>query len=155
MRRINTILFFAIFLFVIDYYVFQAVSVAFGGFAPQARQVIFGFYWGVTGLTVIGLLVYYLGNADRLPKRVKTYILVGIATNFIAKTFVVLVLFLEDVQRAVRWAYLRLSQLFGESSGTGCRRGSHRPLPIVVSGCFDHWQYTGGGDQLGYYQRCP
>ena len=78
MRRLNVILFFAFFLMIIDYYVFQAVSMAFGTVSIPARQIIFGLYWGLTGLTVAGLLVYYLGNADRLPRRFKTYVLVGL-----------------------------------------------------------------------------
>ena len=111
MRRLNLILFPGLFLVIIDYYVFQAVTVAFSGLSVQVRQVIYGFYWALTGLSITGLLVYYLGNADRLPRRFKTYLLVGIATNFIAKTFAVIVIFLEDLQRGVRWAYLQIKQL--------------------------------------------
>ena len=118
MRRVNIILFLAFFLVVIDYYVFQAVSTAFGVLSGPARGVISWIYWTLTGLTILALMVYYFGNTDRLPKRFRTYVLVGVATNFIAKTFVVFMLFLEDLQRGVRWTYLKISKFVSEDSGT-------------------------------------
>ena len=118
MRRTIIVLLLASFLFIIDYYVYQAVHTAFSGFSTTIKQGVFGFYWTLTGSTILGLLIYYFGNADRLPAKFKTYVLVGIATNFIAKIFVMIILFLEDVQRGIRWAYFQASHHFQENSTT-------------------------------------
>ncbi len=114
MRRTFIVLLLAGFLFIIDYYVYQAVQVAFSNFPITIKQGVFGLYWALTGGVILGLLIYYFGNVDRLPAGFRTYVLVGIATNFITKTFVMAFLFLEDVQRGIRWAYLQISQLFQE-----------------------------------------
>ncbi len=85
----------------IDWYVFQAVRIAFQ--TVGARRWVYGLYWAITALTLLAFLTYQLAPADRVPAQVRTFLMVGIFVNYLSKTFAVLFVFVDDLGRLGRW----------------------------------------------------
>ncbi len=132
-RRSNLIIIFAVLFTIFDFIAFQAVKIAFSNFQPTWQQSAAMVYWTITALTVIGMMVYYFGNADKMPKRFKTYLLVGIAANLFGKLFIGLFLLAENVQRAVVWSYHRISNLLSSDDNAQALDLSRSPLWSQIS----------------------
>lgn len=111
-RRINLVIIISVLFVIFDYFAFQAVNIAFINYSSSFRQSITITYWSISGLTVLAMIIYYLGNTDKLPKKLKTYLMVGVAANLFSKLFVTLFLLTEDLQRGVKWAFYNIVNLF-------------------------------------------
>lgn len=102
----------ALFFFVIDLYVFQAVRVASASLSPPGRKIIEIVYWSITAVTLLGFFTYHFVNPDSLSRVFRNFILVGIFMNYFSKLFIILFLLIDDLIRIVKW----VGNLFIKSS---------------------------------------
>ncbi len=87
----------------LDTYVFQAVKAVSQSASPKTRNIIYGIYWAVTALAIIGFLVFVFSDQNFLPKKVRTYLFATILGLFLAKFTAILFFFLDDVRRGIQW----------------------------------------------------
>ncbi|MDN5203470.1 metallophosphoesterase [Fulvivirgaceae bacterium BMA10] len=118
MNRLFPILFISFILLVIDYYAFQAVKTVFSGSSTDVRQIVSLLYWTITGSLILGLFIYFFGNPDKLSKRFRTIIMVGVFTNVLSKLFVILFLFVDEIQRFGQWAFRSIVSIFDENKNS-------------------------------------
>jgi len=102
-QRIMSFLILTAVFLVIDWYVFQAILNISKDWSPGWRQTVRIAFWVPTVLTIAGGLWWMLGDPDKIPHQVRTFFFTGIAAIYISKIFAVLVLFIDDLQRGVRW----------------------------------------------------
>lgn len=100
-------------LLVIDYYVFQAIITITKDWTSVWRSVIRYAYWFPTLVAIVAIAYFALGDLYKLSHTTKTYLITGLVGIYFSKIFAVLFLFIDDLQRVVRWA-ARLFQ--GEDS---------------------------------------
>jgi len=95
-------IFLAIFL-LIDAYVFQAVINVSKDWSPLWKQVFRYGFWFPTLISVSGLLWWTFSDPYKGTDYLRIYILAGSAILYFSKLFAVLFLFVDDLQRGVRW----------------------------------------------------
>jgi predicted MPP superfamily phosphohydrolase len=103
MNKIVIVPIFAIILFLIDLYVFQAIKVIVEDMTPFWRRLIINGYWGFTILILTGFFLYHFINPDIYPKVFRNFLMVGIFIHYFAKLFAVFFLVIDDVVRAGKW----------------------------------------------------
>ena len=115
---IGTFIFVSVML-LFDTYVFQAVKAVSQSASPKTRTIIYGIYWAVTALAIIGFLVFVFSDQNFLPKKVRTYLFATILGLFLAKFTAILFFFLDDVRRGIQWVAERIfnNNSKGESIG--------------------------------------
>ncbi len=87
----------------IDWYVFQAIKVAFQHTSQTTQQWIKWVYWGINILVLSGMWLYNFGNPDLLGKNMRTFMLVGVFISYFSKLFIVVFLLIDDLIRLGRW----------------------------------------------------
>ena len=103
---------FAIFFLVVDYYFFQAVVNVSKNWSPLWRSVARYSFWVPTVLSIVAMLWWALDNPYRYSASFRNWVITGLFATYFSKLFGVLVLFIDDGQRSVRW----LSQYFSKGS---------------------------------------
>jgi len=91
-------------LLLIDLYVYQAIRTVVEDWSVQGKSIARYSFWGLTVLSMVALLWYSYGNPfmnTRLP--IRSFILVGIVAIYFSKIFSILFIFIDDLQRGVRW----------------------------------------------------
>src|SRR5882672_3318302 len=101
-RIMTLVIFFAIFL-LIDAYVFQAVINVSKDWSLLWKQMARYGFWLPTFISISGLLWWTFSDPYKGTDYLRIYIIAGAAILYFSKLFAVLFLFLEDVQRGVRW----------------------------------------------------
>jgi len=74
---------FALFLLVVDFYVYRGVRAAMGDFPLWIRKTVKWIYWTISAVFVGGLLIYYLG----LPVKLANTLRVIIASGLVIGTY--------------------------------------------------------------------
>jgi predicted MPP superfamily phosphohydrolase len=95
-------IFLAVFL-LIDAYVFQAVINVSKDWSPLWRQSVRYGFWFPTLISVSGMLWWTFSDPYKGTDYLRIYILAGSAILYFSKLFAVLFLFVDDLQRGVRW----------------------------------------------------
>lgn len=90
-------------LLVVDYYVFQAVLTVAGNGTSGWRPVVRYLYWIPTVVAVLAIGYYALGDPYKLSHTTRTYLVTALAGIYISKIFAVMFLFVDDLQRGVKW----------------------------------------------------
>ncbi|SDL98199.1 hypothetical protein SAMN05421823_109196 [Catalinimonas alkaloidigena] len=101
-RIVGTALATVLFL-LIDFYVFQAVRVAFQAASPLIYHGVAWSFWGLTALTLLLFWLYRLTLPDRYPRLFQQFMLTGLFVNYFSKVFVLLFLFIGDLARLGKW----------------------------------------------------
>ncbi len=125
----------AIFL-LIDWYVWQAVKVAFQNTSNQAQIIAKYVFWGLTFLTILGMWLYNFTNPDWMSKNLRTIIMVGVFMNYFSKIVVILFLLIDDIGRLVRWLYSKIGTQSSSNTelGNGITRSEFLMKTAVVAG---------------------
>jgi predicted MPP superfamily phosphohydrolase len=110
--RIMTTIFFAILFIAIDYYVYQAVSLATGSLSPVWKQALRWAFWVPTAAAFLALGWWMFGDPYRYSATVRTWVMTGLVALYFSKIFGVLVLFVDDLTRGAKW----LMSLFNKTS---------------------------------------
>lgn len=109
MNRTLFISILAIFILLLDIYVFQAVKNVSTGLSPGWRKLAYIAYWSLTVITFAGIIALNLFDVESFSKTLRNFIFVWIFIHFIAKTFAVLFLLIDDLVRLIRWAVYKIS----------------------------------------------
>lgn len=110
-----TLLLFVLFFLLIDYYFFQAVLTASSKWSMGWRTGVRIGFWVPTLLCMLAVAWWTLGDPYRLSATTRNFILTGIIATYFSKVFGVLILFVDDIQRGVRW----VAGLFTSSEPSG------------------------------------
>jgi uncharacterized protein len=103
LRRLMFWFIFIAVLLLIDIYFYQAVITISNSWAPFWKQLVRYAYWAPTAFFVGILLYYVLGNPYSFSQTSKSFLLTGFFAVYVSKLFGVIVLFVDDLQRAVKW----------------------------------------------------
>jgi hypothetical protein len=92
----------------IDVYIFQAVKAVSISASPRSRSIIYNAYWIITGLAVIGFLLFALTGPQALPKVIRTYVFAIIIGLFLAKITAVFFVLIDDMRRGIQWLVVKM-----------------------------------------------
>jgi predicted MPP superfamily phosphohydrolase len=95
-------------LVLLDTYVFQAIKTINISSTSRTRIIIYGFYWTVTALVVIGFLIFVFTNQHFLPKNIRTYIFAIIIGLFLAKFTAAFFILIDDIRRFLTWIVMKI-----------------------------------------------
>ena len=98
----------AVFIFLVDYYAFQAVKTVSGGWSQTARNVVYAVYWLVPVLAVITMAIYTHGYADHLNKSLYTFLRSFLTIAYVVKIPMVALLLIDDARRLLIFGYERV-----------------------------------------------
>jgi predicted MPP superfamily phosphohydrolase len=101
--RIMTFLFFTLFFLVVDYYLFQAVATVSKNWSPAWRSGVRIAFWVPTLLSIAGLLWWTFGDPYKYGHQVRTWVMTGMVALYFSKIFGVVFVFIDDLQRGVKW----------------------------------------------------
>ena len=87
----------------IDYYLFQAVITVSKDWSQTAKNITRIGFWIPTVLSVAALIWWNFANPDTLGPQVRNWIRVAVMGIYLSKFFGILVVFIDDLQRGVRW----------------------------------------------------
>ncbi len=97
-----TILTFAIIFLIIDYYVFQGVIVVSRNWGQTWKNIARYGFWIPTILSIAALLWWAFADPYKYSHNFRAWIITGLVATYFSKTFAVLFLFVDDLQRGVR-----------------------------------------------------
>jgi len=98
-----TLVFFSIFFLLIDVYVFQAVLTVTKDSSSFWKAMIRYGYWFPTVLSLLALLWWAFSDPYKWSHTVRSLMVTGLAAMYISKIFGVIFVFVDDIQRGVRW----------------------------------------------------
>lgn len=95
-------------LLAIDFYVFQAIKVVFDDKNATSTKVIYWAFWGLSSLTIAGVIAYNLLPRNAFTLTLTRFILVWASIFYFSKIFTVLFLVVDDVIRLGQWLYYKV-----------------------------------------------
>lgn len=98
-----TFLLFTVIFLLIDYYVFQGILVITRNWSGNWKPVLRYGFWIPTLIGILGLLWWAFGDPYRYSAAFRNWVITGLVAMYFSKLFAVLILFLDDLQRGVRW----------------------------------------------------
>jgi uncharacterized protein len=101
-RIMTFILVIAIFL-IIDFYLFQAVLAVSKNWQPLTKSLLRYGFWIPTLLSILALAWWNFGNPYAYSAGTRNWIMTGIVATYFSKIFGIVVLFIDDLQRGVKW----------------------------------------------------
>jgi len=118
----TAVIFILLFL-LIDYYVFQGVVAVSQNWSATWRSVFRYGFWSITAASVIALLWFMFSDPYRYDPQVRTWVRTALAITYLSKFFGVIVLFVDDLQRGVRWVVQFFNKgASGDNAGTAIPR---------------------------------
>lgn len=102
-NRIMAVLIFAALFLLVDYYVFQAVIVASKHLSPSWKTGLRIAFWIPTALSMLALLWWTFDDPYRYSANFRNWVITGLFATYFSKLFAVVFLFMDDLQRGVRW----------------------------------------------------
>jgi len=99
----------------IDYYLFQAVLVVSRNWSPLWKSIIRYGFWIPTIISVAGLLWYNLSDPYTINRDVWTWLRTFMFGTYLSKIFGVIFVFIDDIQRGIRWFFSFFQEKKGES----------------------------------------
>jgi predicted MPP superfamily phosphohydrolase len=103
MRTSIGIILFCVVLLLLDSYVFQAIKTVTQSVSPRTRTIVYTVYWVLTGLVLVGFLLFSLSNYNLLGKTIRTYLFATILGFFFAKILISVFLLMDDIRRGIQW----------------------------------------------------
>jgi uncharacterized protein len=87
----------------LDLYFFQAVKNVSQNLSPKTKTIIYGVYWSLTILAVVGFLLFVYTEQTYLGRKVRTYLFSIIIGLFLAKMVAVVFFLVDDLRRGIQW----------------------------------------------------
>ena len=103
--RVMTIFFFIFFLLLIDYYFFQGILAVSKNWSPLWKGVLRYGFWVPTILSVLALFWWTFDDPYRYSANFRNWVITGIVATYFSKTIGIVFLFVDDLQRGIRWVY--------------------------------------------------
>ncbi len=104
MRRLAGSWIFLLIFILLDIYVFQALKLVAGGWAPKTRMIVYGVYWSISILSVALMLSIVFTNYENWHKLLRTYAFAVVIGLFLAKLLASAFFLVDDVRRVIQWA---------------------------------------------------
>ena len=101
--RLMIFIVFSLLFLVIDYYVFQAVVTITKDMSPLWRNILRYGYWVPTALSLLALLMWAVADPYKYGATLRSLMVTGLAAIYISKLFAVIVLFVDDISRGIKW----------------------------------------------------
>lgn len=133
----NRILFISVLftvLFLVDWYVYNGISVLLRNSSVTVKNVVKYVYWGITAITFGVIILYNFGNPDWFKGTSRSLIFTGIFINYFSKVFGGLFLLVDDIGRLARWAYNTFKNPEPSRTGSGISRSDFLVKSAVVAG---------------------
>lgn len=111
----------AVIFFLIDLYVFQSIKTVLATAREDVKMIIGILFWGLTFLSIVSLFVYHFGDPQKVGRLWRNAIMVMLFVNYFSKIFAVLVLFIDDIIRGIKWIgsqFLNNSEVENKSPST-------------------------------------
>lgn len=132
--RLMIFIVFSLLFLVIDYYVFQAIVTVSKDMSPLWRNILRYGYWVPTALSLLTLLVWAVADPYKYGATLRSLMVTGLAAIYISKLFAVLVLFIDDISRGIKWVTNYFSKgASGESSGNAIPRSEFLSKTALVA----------------------
>jgi len=93
----------AIFLFLIDLYFYQAISLILKESTAIKKSLAFFIYWGITLFTFFVLFTYVFLSINDLPKYIRIYLFATLLILLISKIIGSIFILTDDLIRLFRW----------------------------------------------------
>lgn len=122
MNRVLFVAVFSVVFLLVDYYAFQAIKTLTANQSEGFQKVIKSVYFSFTFLVIIAILIYNFGNPDGIGKYARTMLMSFVFINVLAKFFLGLFVFIDDIQRFVRWSIAKLSNPEPKTTDEGISR---------------------------------
>jgi len=97
-------------LLLIDFYVYQAVVTVSKTLTPGWQLAARLAFWLPTLLSLSALAWWMFGDPYQLGPGARNWILTGIVSVYFSKLFAIVFLFIDDVQRGVRWVVQQVTK---------------------------------------------
>jgi len=110
--RIMTLIFFGLFFLLVDYYFFQGLLVASKNWSPVWKNMVRYGFWVPTVLSFAFLFWWAFGDPYKMGATFRSMAITGMVAVYFSKFFGLIFLFVDDLQRGVRWVV----QLFQKSA---------------------------------------
>src|SRR5688572_13757762 len=88
----------------LDIYCFQALKVVSHAASPRIRIIIYTFYWVISGLALVALLVLPYLHFEHQSRLTRSTIFALIAGLFFAKLIASVFFLVDDIRRLTQWA---------------------------------------------------
>ena len=92
----------------LDTYVFQALKSVCQGLSPKAKTIVYGIYWALTAIAIIGFLLFVFTEQQFLGRKVRTYLFATIIGLFLAKITASVFFLVDDIRRGIQWLAIKL-----------------------------------------------
>ena len=116
--RIMTLLFFGIFFLLLDYYFFQGILAASKNWSPLWKNITRYGFWVPTAFSFVALFWWAFDDPYKYSANFRTIVLTSLTAIYFSKLFGILFLFVDDLQRGVRWV-VRLFQKSPDGKSVG------------------------------------
>jgi len=103
MRTPLGVFIFIAFMLLLDAYFFQAIKTVTQSSSPKTRAIVYGIFWVLALLTIIGFLVFVYTDQEFLGKRIRTFLFATIVGLFLAKLTGMIFFLADDLRRGVQW----------------------------------------------------
>jgi predicted phosphodiesterase len=110
---------------IVDFYCFQAVKTVSHSGSPKTKAIVYGIYWVITVVTVVGFLLFAFGGPELLPRKLRTYLFAIIMGFFLAKLVAIIFILVDDIRRAIQWTVGKIfnsNSVVAEGKETGITR---------------------------------
>jgi predicted MPP superfamily phosphohydrolase len=98
-----TFIVFTLLFLLVDYYLFQAVLLISKSWSPLWKNVARYGFWIPTVLSILALAWWSFGDPYRYSSGVRNWIITALVAGYFSKMFGVLVVFIDDLFRGVKW----------------------------------------------------
>ncbi len=96
----------------VDVYVFQGVKTLTSAYAPNTRKILHVLYWSLTLLAVVTFMAAFLVSFEKWNRLIRLVLISVLTVSFFTKFFFMFFLFIDDIQRGIRWCLQKISGLF-------------------------------------------
>jgi uncharacterized protein len=88
----------------IDYYFFQGILVISKNWSPLWKRLVRYGFWVPTVLCILALFWWTFGDPYKYSANFRNWVITAIVSTYFSKIVGILFLFIDDLQRGVRWA---------------------------------------------------
>ena len=99
----NGLLIFIVIFIIVDFYAYQGVKTAIQNFSPAVKKGITIGYFSITAINVLLLATFIFVSFEKIDSIIRNFILTWLFMNLLVKVVLVLFVFIDDLQRLVRW----------------------------------------------------
>lgn len=108
----------SLFIFAIDYYVWQAFKTAIQNASPTLQNITKYGYWGFSAFVILGVVAYNFLPLNAWKNGIRVTFMAIVMISIFSKIFIALFLLVEDLTRLLRWAISQGKKSLTNSSET-------------------------------------